>query len=298
MFNIRGTVMKKFLMRHLKKRSASERIVYAFVFVIFTAFALSYLYILVWTFLSGMKSHDDVVMHPFALPETWHVKNYIEVFSLLQVEETGFFGMVLNSLYWSVLGSFISLMCSSMLAYVCCKYKFPGCKLYWGLSMFMMMMPIYGTGGATYKLFLQLGFVNSYSRILQFTGGMGINFLYFTSYYASLSDSYAEAARIDGANDWQIFFRVVCPQTAVLFGSLFLMAWEASWNDYSTALIYMPKIPTLAVGIYMFELEMQYHIRMDILYAAYFLAAVPPLVIFSLFNTALTANVSLGGIKE
>lgn len=290
--------MRNKLLNRLKRRTVSERITYAIVFVIFTAFALSYLYILVWTFFSGLKTHDEVVMSPFAFPEKWRFKNYIEVFTLLKVENTGFFKMVFNSLYWSVLGSFINMMCTSMLAYVCTKYKFFGSKLYWAMSMFMMMMPIYGTGGATYKLFLKLGFVNSYSRIFQYTGGMGVNFLYFTAFYAALSDTYAEAARIDGANDWQIFFKVVFPQTAVLFGSLFLIAWEAAWNDYSTALIYMPKIPTLAVGIYMFELEMKHHIRMDILYAAYFIAAIPPLVIFSLFNNALTTNVSIGGIKE
>lgn len=206
--------------------------------------------------------------------------------------------MVCNSVYWSVVGSFINIMCTSMLAYVCSKYKFPGPQTILDVFDVHDDDADLRDGGATYKLFLRLGFVNSYSRILQYTGGMGVNFLYFTAYYASLSDSYAEAAQIDGANDWQIYFRVVFPQTAVLFGSLFLIAWEAAWNDYSTALIYMPKIPTLAVGIYMFELEMQYHIRMDILYAAYFLAAIPPLVIFSFFNNALTTNVSLGGIKE
>lgn len=113
-----------------------------------------------------------------------------------------------------------------------------------------------------------------------------------------MSWSYAEAAEIDGANDWQIYFKVMFPQALTMVGSLFLMLWIAEWNSYGTALIYLSKLPTLAVGIYLFNVDMMYSSRPDILYAACTISILPPLIIFIFCNNALMSNVSLGGIKE
>ena len=160
------------------------------------------------------------------------------------------------------------------------------------------IIPLYGTGAGQYKLMYNLGFINSRTMIFSSFHGHSMNFLYFFAFYAGISDSYREAAEIDGANDWQIYFRIVFPQALSMFGSLFLLLWMADWNNYGTALIYLPKLPTLAVGIYEFKTEMEYSARSDILYAACTISLLPPLVIFVLCNNALMKNVSLGGIKE
>ena len=103
---------------------------------------------------------------------------------------------------------------------------------------------------------------------------------------------------MDGANDFDIYFRIMFPQVINLFGALFLITWVGDWNNYSSALIYLSKLPTLAGGIYTFELNMIQHARRDILYAAYMITAVPPLILFICFNKVLTSNISIGGIKE
>ena len=129
-------------------------------------------------------------------------------------------------------------------------------------------------------------------------GGFSMNFLYMHAFFSGMSWNYAEAAQIDGANDWQIFFKIMFPQSIAMVGSLYVLAWLTEWNSYSTALIYLPKLPTLAVGIYLFKTQMVYSSRMNLLYAACFVSMIPPLVIFILCNGALMSNVSLGGIKE
>ncbi len=292
------TAIWKSIRKKFSKKSISEIIVYSIVFCIFAAFALSYLYIFFWGITAGLKTNGEIVLEPFSLPEVPQFQNYVEVFSKLEVNGVGFFGMVFNSLYFSVFGSFISGMLTSMIAYVACKYKFPGSRLLYLIVIVMITLPIYGNGGAMYKLLYDLGMVNSYTHILLATGGLSMNFLYYYAAYSSLSWSYAEAAFIDGANDWTVYFRVMFPQVLNLFGALFLLAWVADWNNYSSALIYLTKLPTLAGGIYLFELDMTFDVRLDILYAAYMISAVPPLLLFICFNNALTSNISLGGIKE
>lgn len=280
------------------KRSPSEIVVHAVVFVIFAGVALSYLYVLFWCIMSSLKTHVEVVMQPFALPTVWQWSNYKDVFSMMTVNENSFLMMVFNSVYFSVIGAFISMSTTSLLAYVTTKYKFPGAKLYPIAAFIMITLPIYGTGGAQYKLYFDLGIVNNYAFILTSFGGLSIYYLYFSAFYRNLSWSYAEAAEIDGANDFQIYFLVMLPQSMALFWSLFIMVWLTQWNDVSMGLLYLRDLPQLSVGVYLFEQNMMYEARKDILYAGCFLCCIPPLLLFVFCNKILTSNVSLGGIKE
>lgn len=290
--------LKKLKRRLFGVKSVSEVIVYSIVFIIFTFFAFTYLYVLVWCFLAGLKTNTEIVLQPFALPQAWKFSNYIEVLELLEVNDTTFFEMVLISIYFSVLGPAISLTFTSMVSYVATKYKFKGCESFYIISLIMILLPIYGSGGAQYRLIHDLGLINNPLQVLTSASGFGANFLYFYACYKSLSWSYAEAAFIDGANDFQVYFKVMLPQIRGLFGALFLLAWIGEWNNYGSALIYLPDLPPLAVGIYKFQLEMTYHVRMDILYAACFISCIPPLVLFVCFTNVLMSNVSLGGIKD
>ena len=281
-----------------KNLTLGNKVLYTFVVIFFTLLSLSYVYIFFFCFNSGLKTHDEIVLDPFGLPEKANFKNYLDVFSLLTVEKVGFFEMVLNSLYFSVIGYILTCMFTCMLAYVTNKYKFPGARWYFIIVTFTTILPIYGNGGSMYRLLYQLNFINSPMYILMYCGGINVYYLYFYATFSSMSWSYAEAAQMDGANEFTIFFRVMFPQVINLFGALFLIGWIADWNNYGTALIYLPKMPTLAAGIYIFELNIAREPKMHILYAAYFISAIPALVLFILFNKTLTSNISLGGIKE
>lgn len=289
---------KRFYNTYISKRSVSEIVSFAIVWVIFLAFACSYVYILFWGVMSGFKTHDEIALNPFALPKKMQWKNYADVFVNFEIAGYGFFGMLFNSIYFSVLGQFITCMITVMLAYATAKFKFFGGSFFYYAVMVMINLPLYGNGGSAYKLYYNLGFVNSYTQIFLAFAGMNMNYLIFYSAFKSLSWTFAEAAYIDGANDFTVFFRVMLPQVLNLFGAIFLTLWVADWNNYSGALIYLTKMPVLASGIYSFELNMTYESRLDILYAAYMISAVPPLLLFAFFNKALTSNISLGGIKE
>ena len=281
-----------------QKRSASERVLYCIIFALFAFFAFSYLYCLWWCFMSGMKTHDDIVSNAFKLPTKWHFEHFGEMMRLMSVSGTSFWGMLFNSVYFSVIGAFFAASCTAMLAYVTCKYKFPGAGAYFIASLITMILPIYGNGGSMYNLLYKLNLLNSRLQILTCFTGIGVNYMYFHAFFQNMSNTYAEAAQIDGAGDYTIFFRVMLPQAMPMFGAIFLMVWMAEWNNYSSAVLYLNKLPTLSAGIYLFQNEATNMARFDILYMAYFVTCIPPLIIFIFFNNVLMSNISLGGIKE
>lgn len=102
---------------------------------------------------------------------------------------------------------------------------------------------------------------------------------------------------MDGANEFQVYFKVMFPQAKPMFGALFLSQWITQWNTYESALVYLPELPLLPVGIYQFSTEMQFRARLDILFAACVIVSIPAILLFAIFNKTITTNVSIGGIK-
>ena len=280
-----------------KRKSPAEVAVHCLVSAIFMVVALSYLYILVWTFIAGLRTNTEIIMKPFALPTTWNWKNYIEVFELLEVNGSNFWDMLFNSVWFSVIPVLIQQFTSITFAYVCSKYKFPLCWLPYTIILIVITLPIYGNSGAAYKLHHEIGMIDTYAQVITSAGGFNMYFLYFTAFFENMSWTYAEAAKIDGANDYQIYFRVMLPQARAIFGALFLTSWIGVWNSYELPLVYLPNLPTLPVGIYQFNAEMLYRARLDILFAACFWISVPAIILFVAFNKVITTNVSVGGIK-
>ena len=281
----------------IHRKSPVEVLVYGIVSLLFLAVALSYLYILFWAVMSGAKTHDEIVMNPFSLPEVWTWSHYLEVLSKLSVNGHGFLEMLFNSCYFSIAGSLLQQFVTITFAYCCTKYKFPGSNIPYTLILIMMTLPIYGAGGATYKLYRDLGLVDSYLHIICSAGGMSAQFLYYRAFFKNVSWTYAEAAMMDGAGPFYIYFKIMLPQAKPIFGALFLTTWLASWNSYESTLLYLPNLPTLPVGIFQFNAEMMYRARLDILFGACVLVSIPALILFAVFNKTITTNVSIGGIK-
>lgn len=283
--------------KRFSRKSKGEIALHLFVSFIFFLVAASYVYILVWAVIAGCKTHTEIVVTPFSLPKVWNWGHYLEVFSRLEVGGHNFWNMLFNSVYFSVAGVFIGQIATMSFAYCCTKYKFPGSNLPYIIILIMITLPLYGSGGATYKIYKSLGMVDSYTQILSAAGGFNMMFLYYRAYFKNLSWSYAEAAMMDGANDFQIYLKVMMPMTKPLFGALFLTNWLANWNTYDSALIYLPNLPTLPVGIYQFNTEMMYRARLDILFAACVIISIPAIILFVAFNKVITTNVSVGGLK-
>lgn len=280
-----------------QRKSKGEIALHLFVSFIFLIVATSYLVLVLWPVMSAFKTHTTIVMEPFALPKTWNWRNFIDVFSILNVNGKGFLEMLFNSIYFSVGGVLIGQFVTMSFAYCCTMYEFPGSKLPFTIILITMTLPLYGSGGALYEIIYNLGLVNSYAHIILAIGGMNTNFLFYRACFQNTSRAYIEAAQMDGAGEFQTWFKVMMPMAKPIFGALFLIGWLGDWNNYSSALIYLPQIPTLPVGIYQFSTEMIYRARLDILFAACTLTALPAVILYIFFNKTITTSVSFGGLK-
>ena len=280
-----------------KGKTTSEVVVYTIASLIMGIFAFSYVLAFGWAVLAGANTHQGIVLHPFEWPEKWQWINYIDVMDLLEVRGVNFFGMTVNTMILVIIMPVLGIAGTMVLAYACAKYNFPGKGLLLAVNIIVMTLPIYGTTGATYRLYSDFGFIDSPTLVLAGIGSFGGNFLYFLSCFKGISNTYGEAARIDGAGHMKIMLKINFPMAAGTTAALWILALIARWNDSGTSLLFWPNMPTLATGIYLFNLEMMYRVRMDILMAATVISAIPPLIVFAIAHKKILTNVTFGGIK-
>jgi ABC-type glycerol-3-phosphate transport system permease component len=127
----------------------------------------------------------------------------------------------------------------------------------------------------------------------------GVFFLVLYETFRSVPDAYAEAAKIDGASNTQIMFRVMLPLAKNAFLTIFLLRVVAVWNEYQSAILFIPNKPTIAYGLYYYTFvekkNTTYSVPMQLTGA--FLICVPILVLFVFFQNRIMGNLSLGGLK-
>lgn len=277
-----------------KKFSLSRTLI----FFVFTFYAISLVYPLVWAFLSSLKESTEYMTHnKMDLPEKWLFSNYLRAFEGLNIEGKNMFDMFFNSIWFTVGGTLAGVGVSCMTAYAVAKYRFPGSKLIYWTAIISMMIPVVGALPSQFKVYTALGIIETPWLLLAFLNGFGFNFLVLHSYFESLPRSYMEAAFIDGAGHFTCFWKVMLPQAKSPIMALSIVSAIGFWNDYNTPLLFLKEYPTLSSGIYMYQVINTRILDMPVLFAGILLTAIPVLILYAFFSNKIM-NISLeGGIK-
>ena len=279
-----------------KRLTKGQRVVFSFFFVLTWIVSVWHASIFVVGILQGLKSHTEAVIHPFSLPTVWHFENYINAFTMLEVKGVNFIGMMINSLWYAFGTTILMLIGEFCLTYVIVRYTFPGSKLLNWLGIFIMMVPTYGSSGSLYVLLYRLGLANSPFILLKSWGAFG-HYLILRAFIQNLTRTYSEAAEIDGASDFRIMWQINFPLLLPSIMALFVIIFGTQWNTYQQPLLFLQDLPVLPVGLHLFEQDMQYRARMDILFAAGIISGIPYGILAASFHKTLL-NLTIGsGLK-
>ena len=286
----------------LEKKSFCSKAVFTVTFVIFSLYALTIIYTLFWLFTNSLKTIDEWDNSKFTLPIAFlkdglFFQNYVSAWVELNYDGVGVPGMLFNSVWYSVGGAFVAVWFCCLTAYVISKYSFVGRNLIFTVAIVQMILPIVGNLPATYKMYNDLQITNSPLLLISNAGGLGGNFMILFATFQGVSNSYMEAAKIDGAGHYSIFFKIMLPQAMPTMFAIFLLGFIGSWNDYMGPLLYLTEYPTLATGLMLFEKDMVYNINMPVFYAGTVILVLPMIVLFVIFSDKMMTSVSMGGLK-
>lgn len=271
-------------------------------------YSLSLLYMYIWGFITSLKTNFDFRHNLFGLPNgkiwEWEWKNYSVAFNEIKVavgtEYVYLLEMLVNSFLYAFLGAFIGVFCTWAVSYVIAKFKYKFSDILYKTVMIFMIIPIIGSLASSLRIYKDiLGLYDSWWYVIFTSIGIGGgNMMLFYAYFLGIGDVYAEAAKIDGANNWTIMFKIMFPLTAQMFFILFINAFIPRWNDYMTGVIWLPSLPTLAYAIFKFKDTTDNVANWPPLQiTACVMLMIPLLALFIAFKKYLMGNIRIGGVK-
>lgn len=284
----------------LTKHRGLDKPLFIIVFIIILVHCLTLMLPVLWMFMSSFKEGwEYFIESKFALPEVWRFNNYVKAFKVLgdPTTNTTFFGLVFNSIWYTLLATASTLLMPAAIGYIFAKYDFPGKNILYAVIIFSLTIPIVGSTAAGLKLLFALGlYDNPLKFVVNAANGFTGTFLVYHGFFRSFSGFYAEAAEIDGAGPFKIFFRIVLPQAAPIMMTYAITTGIAQWNDYMSVIMYFPSYPTLASGLFKFKSNLGRD-NYPVYYAGLIISMIPTILLFAAFSDKIMTSISVGGIK-
>jgi multiple sugar transport system permease protein len=203
-------------------------------FALLIGFALLFLYPFAWLIAASLKPREDVFDNSL-IPGHVQWSNYSQVWDQLPLVHWMF-----NSIAIAALAAGAVAISSSVVAWGFAYFRFPGRNILFGLVLGTMMLPMSVTMIPTYLIWKNTGLLGTWVPL--FGGNLfGSAFYIFLQrqFYLGLPRELFEAARLDGASYWGMFWRIAMPLSLPSFIIVFLFEFQASWNNLQGALIYL-----------------------------------------------------------
>lgn len=247
-----------------------------------------------WMLLGAFKPQAEFLVDPPTfLPENPTTGNFTRLFENLDFPRFFF-----NSSLVALVVTIGNVLFCPMLGYALAKLRWRGKRLVMALVLATLMVPAGITLIPNFVLMANFGLVNTYpGLILPFLVGPFGVFLTRQFMYG-IPDELLEAARIDGANEWRIFWQIVLPITAPVLATLGILTFLGSWNSFIYPLVMAqePEMYTLPVALATFATG-QYQADHGMLMAGSVVLVLPVLLIFILFQRWITEGIATTGLK-
>ena len=278
------------------KRSGTDLAIMWIMFALFVLYAISLLFPFLWCLMNSFKGMQEFFYNVNGLPEKWYFDNWKNSLTLSIDNNITIPQMYLNSVILTVGCTFFSMFSCSATAYVLTKFDFYGKSAIYTAAIVIMMIPTMGSMAAMYRLYNTIGLINTYTGIfITAMGGFGSGFLLLYGFYRNLSWTYAEAAQIDGAGHFRIYFGIMLPMAVPALTAVGILTGIGFWNDYFTVYMYAPGKANIAYGIQRISSEAGADLPQ--VFAAMMLSVIPVLVVFACFQKTIMQNTAVGGVK-
>ena len=255
------------------------------------------LYPVVYTLLGSFKTNAELTLGGSIFPEKWQFENYVYAFQQLD-----FGKYTINSIVLAVLTVIFTVVTAAMAAYVIARREFPGKKLLttgYLLSMFISVGSV-----ALYPLYSLLNSIGLTSSMiglaLILTGGQAANIFMVSGFVRSVPKELDEAATIDGAGTFRIFWQIIVPAIKPILGVIALFAFRTAWNEFVTAQVFTmsnPGLKTLSVAVANLRYSANAVAEWHIMTAGASIALLPILIVYLLANRQFIAGLTAGAVK-
>ena len=250
---------------------------------------------LIWMLSASFKFESDVLVFPIEwIPRNINVVNN---FQAVWMENIPFYLFYWNSIKLASIMTLGTLLISSMAAFSLTKLHFRGQNIIFFAMITLMIIPEQSTLVPRFIMIRWMGLYNTHEALII----MGIFSIYFTflmrQYMLSIENDYIEAAKIDGANYFTIYWRIILPLARPILATVGIIKFIWVWNDYQNPLIFLfsKELYPITMGMQLFQDDFSNNYA--ILMMASVSAIIPLVIVFIILQKHVIAGISLGGVK-
>ncbi|XKF67017.1 carbohydrate ABC transporter permease [Virgibacillus necropolis] len=245
-----------------------------------------------WMISSAFKPESEVLqLVPTLIPENPTLENFIKLFT-----ELNFLVYLRNTLI-IVFFSFIGLLFNAMAGYGFAKFEFKGREKIFYVVLATMMIPGQVTMIPVYLLLNEMGLTNTMTGIILPGLAVAFSIFLFRQFMTTIPTDLIEAARLDGAGEFYIFFRLIIPIAKPIFAVQGILTFIAAWNSFLWPLIIAndESLYTLSVGLSLLQGQYANNFALQMAGAAFMV--IPIMIIFSFFQKYIVEGFTMSGIK-
>ncbi len=254
--------------------------------------AIVALFPFVWMVFASFKPFKELVQSKALLPINWTTENYTEILTRVNFEVA-----VANSIYSAVTVTVITLLTSSALGFIFAKYRFWGKEYLFILLLSTMMVPF---AVVLVPLYITIGDLNLVNKLWGFIiTGLWSTFGVFLmrQFMEVIPYEYLDAARIDGASEWRIFFTIIIPLSTSPMAALGIFAFLANWDSFLWPLVVLNTPDKQTLPLLLAGLRSIYWARYDMWSAGSVMTTVPIILVYAFASKYFIRGMALTGIK-
>jgi ABC-type glycerol-3-phosphate transport system permease component len=232
--------------RILGRSTGGNIAVYSFLILMGCFMALP----MVYAISNSLKPLDEL----FVFPPKFFVQhptldNFADLFMLMGKSWVPFSRYIFNTLFITAVGTVGCVLVTSMGAYVLAKGKFPGKNLLFNLIVTSLMFSGYVTAIPNYLVMAKLDWIDTWYAVIVPAFGMPMGLFLTKQYMEGIPDTLLEAARIDGASHWRIYWSIVMPMAKPAWVTVIIYSVQGLWNSKASTFIYSEDLKTLPYAL-------------------------------------------------
>ncbi len=293
-----------------KKTTASERVqstIVAIIWFLFFTYTLTLLYMYAFVLINSFKDNWDFTTNLFGLPSSPLLDNYKNALINLRVKlyyttppKTFYIeDLLLNSGIYIAISATVATLTPCVVAYAASRFDFKFNKFLDAAVVIAMVLPVVNSTPSELTILRSMNIYDTYLAMpwLRLTF-LGTNYLFFKAGFKGLSNSYSEAAQLDGANYFTIMVKVEIPMISNILLIIFILQAMGFWADWQIPYVFYPTKPTIAYALYNLQFTDEPALTFEGLkLAATILSSIPTLILFVAFRKKMMGGLSFSGLK-
>jgi multiple sugar transport system permease protein len=241
---------------------------------------------------SLMPQGEATAFPPRVIPSRVTFEHYVSLFTRLSLGRA-----FLNSAFVAVIGTTASLLFNSMAGYAFAKLRFRGRDRIFSFLVLAMAIPAQVAMLPLFLLLKSLGLVNTYVGVLiPYMAGIYGLFL-VRQFMVSIPDDLLAAARIDGASELAIYFKIVLPVARPVLATLAIFSFMSAWNDFMWPLIILTSDERYTMPVAVASLLGEHALDLELMMASAVITVVPVLTLFFVLQKQYIAGMMAGSVK-